>query len=73
MAATPTGRPALSWNAGFENVDYEKITAPTLVVSPEIVGIATKAASRNNVSRPSALLKAGHETLETGLRPISGE
>lgn len=59
--------------AGFEKVDYERITAPTLIVSPQIVGIATKTASRNNVSRSGALLKAGHETLETGLRPISGE
>lgn len=33
--------------AGFENVDCERITAPTFIVSPQIVGIATKAASRN--------------------------
>ena len=33
--------------AGFENVDCERITAPTFIVSPQIVGIAAKAASRN--------------------------
>jgi ubiquinone/menaquinone biosynthesis C-methylase UbiE len=41
--------------AGFEKVDYESITAPTLIVSPQIVGIATKTASRNNMSRASAI------------------
>jgi hypothetical protein len=38
-------------SAGFDSVDYEKIIAPTLVVSAQIVGIATKAASRNNAGR----------------------
>jgi SAM-dependent methyltransferase len=33
--------------AGFESVNCERITAPTFIVSPQIVGIATKAASRN--------------------------
>jgi len=33
--------------AGFENVDCERITAPSFIVSPQIVGIATKVASRN--------------------------
>lgn len=33
--------------AGFENVDCERITAPIFVVSLQIVGVATKAASRN--------------------------
>jgi SAM-dependent methyltransferase len=32
--------------AGFEKVDYEKIIAPTFVVSPQIVGVATKAGSK---------------------------
>jgi ubiquinone/menaquinone biosynthesis C-methylase UbiE len=31
-------------SAGFENVDYERITAPAFIVSPHIVGIARKAA-----------------------------
>ena len=33
--------------AGFENVDCERITAPSFIVSPQIVGIATKVASRS--------------------------
>jgi ubiquinone/menaquinone biosynthesis C-methylase UbiE len=33
--------------AGFENVDCERITAPTFIVSPQIVGTAPKAASQN--------------------------
>jgi SAM-dependent methyltransferase len=33
--------------AGFENVECERITAPTFIVSPQSVGIATKGASRN--------------------------
>lgn len=41
--------------AGFETVDYEKITAPTLVVSPQIVGIAIKAVSPNNMRRAGAI------------------
>jgi len=32
--------------AGFEKVDYEKVTAPTFIVSPQIVGVATKAGSK---------------------------
>jgi ubiquinone/menaquinone biosynthesis C-methylase UbiE len=41
--------------AGFETVDYEKITAPTLVVSPQIVGIAIKAGSPNSMGCAGAI------------------
>jgi SAM-dependent methyltransferase len=41
--------------AGFENVECEKITAPTLVVSPQIVGIGIKAVSPNNMGRAGAI------------------
>jgi ubiquinone/menaquinone biosynthesis C-methylase UbiE len=41
--------------AGFENVDYEKITAPTIIVSPQIVGVATKADSRNDMDRAGTI------------------
>ena len=42
-------------SAGFESVDYERITAPTFLVSPQIVGVATKAASRDNTGRASGI------------------
>lgn len=42
-------------SAGFENVDYVRITAPTLIVSPQIVGIATKSTSRGNIGRASTI------------------
>jgi len=35
--------------AGFETVDYDRITAPTFIVSPQIVGTAIKAVSPNNM------------------------
>jgi ubiquinone/menaquinone biosynthesis C-methylase UbiE len=35
--------------AGFENVKYERIIAPLVIVSPQIVGVATKAASRKGL------------------------
>ena len=38
-------------SVGFESVDYERITAPTFLVSPQIVGVATKGASRDNTGR----------------------
>lgn len=41
--------------AGFETVDYEKITAPTFIASPQIVGIAIKAASSNDRGRTGAI------------------
>ena len=41
--------------AGFETVDYDRITAPTLIVSPQIVGIAIKAVSPNNMGRAGAI------------------
>jgi len=41
--------------AGFETVDYDRITAPTLIVSPEIVGIAIKAVSPNNMGRAGVI------------------
>ena len=41
--------------AGFETVGYEKITAPPLVVSPQIVGVAIKAVSPNNMGRTGAI------------------
>lgn len=42
-------------SAGFENVDYVRITAPTFIVSPQIVGIATKSTSRGNIGRASTI------------------
>ena len=41
--------------AGFETVDYDRITAPNLIVSPQIVGIAIKAVSPNNMGRAGAI------------------
>jgi|SRR5215467_8777906 len=41
--------------AGFETVDYDRITAPTPIVSPQIVGIAIKAVSPNNMGRADAI------------------
>ena len=41
--------------AGFETVDYEKITAPTFIASPQIVGIAIKAVSSANMGRAGAI------------------
>ena len=41
--------------AGFENVDCERITAPTFIVSPQIVGIAIKAVSPNIMGRAGAI------------------
>src|SRR5262245_3407014 len=41
--------------AGFETVDYDRITAPTLMVAPQIVGMAMKAVSPNNIARAGAI------------------
>jgi ubiquinone/menaquinone biosynthesis C-methylase UbiE len=41
--------------AGFETVNYEKITAPTFIASPQIVGIAIKAVSSTNMGRAGAI------------------
>jgi len=42
-------------SAGFDSVDYERVIAPTLIVSPQIVGIATKAALGSNMGCAGAL------------------
>ena len=43
--------------AGFHSVDYERIIAPTLIVSPQIVGIATKAVLGSHMTCAGAMAR----------------
>ena len=48
--------------AGFEKVDYERITAPTLIVSPQIVGVARKTTSTSTLNQENSSANHGYRT-----------